>query len=74
MYILVAATRRTGGGHGGRAPGQGEHTGAVSTAPSEAERALSLRRHLEHWLAHCPEGDDDAGPVPPYVEREKVKG
>jgi hypothetical protein len=25
---------------------------------------------LETWLAQCRDGHDDAGPVPPYVERE----
>ena len=28
-----------------------------------------VQEHLETWLAHGREGNDDAGPVPPYVER-----
>jgi VIT1/CCC1 family predicted Fe2+/Mn2+ transporter len=34
-----AARRRTGSGHGGRARGQGQRTGALPAAPSEPERA-----------------------------------
>jgi hypothetical protein len=38
--------------------------------PSESVLYRCVQEHFETWLAHCHEGHDDAGPVPPYVERE----
>jgi hypothetical protein len=38
--------------------------------PSQSVLYRCVQQHLETWLAECREGHDDAGPVPPYVERE----